>query len=113
MTAKRGAGWSAVASILWLLAASAAAQEGYRVQGPGSNGDSLRRMVSGEQRVERPEQQRDGQASPGAARDAEPKAGRNRLSPEERRQLRRDVHNAGRELYQGRMPPGRRELRRQ
>ena len=28
----------------------------------------------------------------------------NRFSPEERRQLRRDIHEAGRELYQGKHP---------
>jgi len=38
---------------------------------------------------------------------------RQRMTPEERRQLRRDVHEAGRELYPPRMRERRRELRRE
>jgi uncharacterized membrane protein len=41
-------------------------------------------------------------------RDAAVPGGGNRLSPEERRQLRRDVHDAGRDLYLDRERPGRR-----
>jgi uncharacterized membrane protein len=47
------------------------------------------------------------------SRDTSIPAGGNRLSPEERRQLRRDVHEAGRDLYSHRMQGGRRESRRQ
>jgi hypothetical protein len=57
-----------------------------------------------------PVQQRPEQFSP---RDVMRPGGGNRLSPEERRQLRRDVNQAGRDLYPDRMPPGRREFRRQ
>jgi hypothetical protein len=35
-----------------------------------------------------------------------------RMTPEERRQLRRDVHQAGRDLYPERMRERRREMRR-
>jgi hypothetical protein len=55
-------------------------------------------------------EQRPDQISP---REGRMQDGGNRLSPEERRQLRRDVHDAGRDLYPDRMPPGRREPRRQ
>lgn len=37
---------------------------------------------------------------------------RQRMTPEERRQLRRDVHDAGRDLYPERMRERRREMRR-
>ena len=37
---------------------------------------------------------------------------RQRMSPEERRQLRRDVHDAGRDLYREQMRERRREMRR-
>jgi len=57
-----------------------------------------------------PVEQRPEQFSP---RDAPGPSGGGRLSPEERRQLRRDVHDAGRDLYPDRMPVGRREPRRQ
>jgi hypothetical protein len=63
-------------------------------------------MMPAEQRLE----QRPEQVSP---RDGATPPGDNRLSPDERRQLRRDVHEAGRDLYSDRMPPGRREQRRQ
>jgi len=56
-----------------------------------------------------PAEQRSEQLSP---RDAMLPGRGSRMSPEERRQLRRDVHDAGRDLYPGRMAPGRRELRR-
>jgi uncharacterized membrane protein len=46
-------------------------------------------------------------------RDGSAPAGGHRLSPEERRQLRRDVHDAGRDLYSDRMSSGRREPPRQ
>jgi hypothetical protein len=62
-------------------------------------------MMPAEQRP----QQRPEQVSP---RDGATQTGDNRLSPDERRQLRRDVHEAGRDLYSDRVPPGRREFRR-
>lgn len=103
MKAKRMTGWAAVAGGLWLLVAGASAQGPQRM-GPGRNasGDGPQRMMPAERRLEQP--------SPD---DAEPRGSGQRLSPEERRQLRRDVHQAGRDLYPERMPPGRRESRRQ
>lgn len=92
-----------VTSLLWLLVAGASAQGSQRPP-PGRNpgGDGPQRMMPVEQRGE-----------PAAQRDAAPPVGGNRMSPEERRQLRRDVHEAGRDLYSERMPPARRESRRQ
>ncbi len=104
MTANRRAKWAgmtSVTSVLWLLAAGAAAQGPHRPP-QGRDGGGPQRMVPAEQRPE--------QFSP---RDAVAPVGGSRLSPEERRQLRRDVHEAGRDLYPERMPPGRREFRRQ
>lgn len=104
MTAKRSAGWAGLASVLWLLLADASAQmPQHPRQGHEANRGGPQRMVSAEPRPESL-----------LPRDAEPPGGGNRLSPEERRQLRRDVHQAGRELYPGRIPPaGRRESGRQ
>jgi len=86
---------------LWLLAAGAAAQVAQRPSPERSaNGDGPRRMMPAEQRPE--------ELSPpdaGASRRG------NRMSPEARRQLRRDIHEAGRDLYPGRMSPGHREPR--
>jgi hypothetical protein len=103
VTAKRRAIWSSVASVLWLLAAGASAQGPDR-PGGGRNGNG---GGPGPQRMMAPEQR------PMASRDEAAPAGGSRLSPEERRQLRRDVHEAGRDIYPDRMPPGRREPRRQ
>lgn len=101
MNARRKARWTSVAGVLWLLATAAAAQGPHRPP-PGRNlSDDGLRMIPAEQRTD--------QFSP---RDAPAPGGGNRLSPEERRQLRRDVHEAGRDLYPERMPPGRREPRR-
>lgn len=89
-----------MASVLWLLAADASAQGPDRPRGGrNANGGGPQRMMSIEQR-------------PMAPHEAQAPGGGNRLSPEERRQLRRDVHEAGRDIYSDRMPPGRRELRR-
>ncbi len=102
MTAKRWVRWAGVASVLGLLVADASAQGPQRLRpGREANGGGPQRMMPVEQRPES-----------FLPRDAEPSGG-NRLSPEERRQLRRDVHDAGRDLYPDRMPPGRREFRRQ
>lgn len=91
-----------VASVVWLLAASAAAQVPQRPLPERSvEGDGPPRMMPAEQRSE-----------PSAAPDAAAPRGGNRLSPEARRQLRRDIHEAGRDLYPGRMHPGHREPRR-
>lgn len=92
-----------VASVLWLLAAGAAAQAPQRplpARGPG--GDGPQRMMPADQRSEQL-----------SRRDAAAPGGDNRMSAEDRRQLRRDVHEAGRDLYPGRMSPGRRESRRE
>jgi hypothetical protein len=98
VTAKRRAGWAVVASMLCLLAAGASAQPSNR-QGPPRNfgGDRPQRLMPVEVRPE-----------PGFMRDAAVPGGGNRLSPEERRQLRRDVHDAGRDLYLDRERLGRR-----
>ena len=93
----------AVASALWLLAAGAAAQQTYRAPAErNADGGVSQPVMPAEQRVEQI-----------SSRDAPAPGGGRRLSPEERRQLRRDVHEAGRVLYRDRMPPGRREPRRQ
>jgi hypothetical protein len=111
VTAKRRARWAGVtmmASVLWLLAAGASAQGPHRPGGrnAGGGGGGPQRMMPAEQRPE----QRSEQFS---SREGPAQDGGNRLSPEERRQLRRDVHEAGRDLYSDKMPPGRREQRRQ
>ncbi len=106
MTVKRRAGWAglaSVASILWLLAADVAAQEPHQAQrGRMANGGGPQRMMPAEQRSEQ-----------SVARDNTVPDGASRMSPEERRQLRRDVHEAGRDIYPDRAPRGRREQRRQ
>lgn len=103
MRAKTRAGWAAATCALWLLSAGALAQGPQRMEpGRDANGNTARRMMA----ADRPDQ-----LAPDAA---EPPRRGNRLSPEERRQLRRDVHQAGRDLYPERIPPGRRgEMRRQ
>lgn len=100
--AKRSAGWAVVMAALWLLAAGASAQGPQRMgSGRDANGDGPRRMMPAEERpgrgLQRETERRDGEAHEKA----------HRLSPEERRQLRRDVHDAGRDLYPARMPQGR------
>lgn len=101
MTRRRAIG-AGVASVLWLLAAGASAQGSHR---PGG-GRNFNGGGPGPQRMMAPEQR------PMVARDDATAGGGNRLSPEERRRLRRDVHEAGRDIYSDRMPPGRREPRR-
>ncbi|MCK9389531.1 MAG: hypothetical protein M0Q22_14190 [Sulfuritalea sp.] len=102
MTAKRRARWAGFAMVLWLLAAAASAQGPHRPQGRNASGGGPQRMM--------PDERRPAQISPD---DAAAPASGSRLTPEERRQLRRDVHDAGRDLYPERMPSGRREPRRQ
>ncbi len=100
MTVHRRAILAGVASVLWLLAAGASAQGPDRPRGGrDARGGGPQRMMPSEQR---PARQGDG---------AEP--GGRRLSPEERRQLRRDVHEAGRDLYPDQTRSGRQEPRRQ
>lgn len=102
MTIKRGARSTVVAGVLCLLAAAASAQGPHRPPaGRNAEGGGPQRMMP----VQRSEQM--------PAQDASTPGGGGRLSPEERRQLRRDVHEAGRDLYSDRMPPARRESRRQ
>ena len=103
MTAKRRTAWAAMTAGLWLLVAGASAQ-GLQRPGPGRNAgaDRPQRIAPAERRFEQL-----------PADDAETRGRGPCLSPEERRQLRRDVHEAGRDLYPHRMPSGRRELRRQ
>lgn len=103
MTTNRRARWAGVASaaiaLSLLLAATAFAEGPHRAPPErNANGMGPQGMMPADQRAD--------QFSP---RDAEQRGGGNRLSPEERRQLRRDVHQAGRDLYPDRMPPGRRE----
>lgn len=99
-----------IAGILCVLAADVAAQGPQRM-GPGRHapgeGPRQRQMV--------PPQERPGSAAPGEAGpdSAELRGKGHRLSPEERRQLRRDVHEAGRDLYPGKMMPRRRETGRE
>lgn len=102
MNSKRSVGWAAVAGALWLLMTGAAAQ-GPQRPGPGrdAGGDGPQRLMPVERRLE--------QLSP----DGDARGRGQRLSPEERRQLRRDVHDAGRDLYPHRMSAGRREQRRE
>ncbi len=101
---KRRAGWAVATAILWLVAASASAQGPQRMgPGPSASGEGPRRMLPADERPARP-------ALPaGELREGETRGRGPHLSPEERRQLRRDVHEAGRDLYPGRMSPGRRQ----
>jgi hypothetical protein len=100
VTARRGTGWVGVACVLLLLAADASAQGLNRpLRARNAEGGDRQRMLP----AQRPEH-----ASPGD--DAAQRGGR--LSPDDRRQLRRDVHEAGRDLYPNRMRSGRREQRR-
>lgn len=102
MSSKRSIGWAALAGGLWLLVAGAAAQDPQRL-GPGrdAGGDGPQRLMPAERRFEQ------------LSSDGDARGRGQRLSPEERRQLRRDVHDAGRDLYPHRMSQGRRESRRE
>lgn len=105
---KRRTGWIGMAAALLLLATGVAAQGPQRLgPGRGAMGDGPRRMMPVEQRSG-PEVQRDAESRDAGLRERGP-----RLSPEERRQLRRDVHDAGRDLYPGRMSARRREAGRE
>ncbi len=96
MKAGRSAKWMGVATALLLAAAEVSAQG-----------------------MPRPMRDRDGQEPQRMAPDSRPAqlapddaAGQRRMTPEERRQLRRDVHQAGRDLYPERRRERRREMRR-
>lgn len=89
-------------SVLWLVVAGAAAQGPQGIQKQRSLDAGPPRSLPAERRAER----RD-------SRDAFASHEGQRLSTEERRQLRRDVHEAGRDLYRERMRPGRRSSRRE
>lgn len=103
VTARRRAGWAGTASVLWLLAAGAAAQVPQRpLPVRSADGDGPQRTMPVEQRAEQ-----------SSARDASVPDGGNRLTPEARRQLRRDVHDAGRDIYRGRILPSHRRPQRQ
>lgn len=103
--AMRGTKAAGVAAALCLLVASAAAQgpQSMEMGRHDATGDATQRMVPAE-----------GRRGLATHREAEPRGDGSRerghrLSPEERRQLRRDVHEAGRDLYPGRMSAGRRQ----
>lgn len=90
-----------VALALWLAAATAFAQMPPRRFQPGGPGG----FDGGPQRQHAPERQNFQPQPPqreadGGGQPREP----NRMSPEERRQLRRDIHDAGRDLYPERGP---------
>lgn len=94
---KRWAGWAVMTAALWLLADAVSAQVPQPMgPGRGAGGDGPHRLIPADDRPGR------------GLRDGEARERMHRLSPEERRQLRRDVHEAGRDLYPGRMAPGRR-----
>lgn len=102
--AKRSTRWIGMAAALLVVATSAVAQGPQRLgPGHGANGDGPRRVMPADLR---PAPALQSGAEP---HDVEFRERDTRLSPEERRQLRRDVHEAGRDLYPGRMSPRRRE----
>lgn len=92
-----------------LIAAVAA---GPATAGPFERGMGFRPFAQVQQGP-RPEPQRDA-ARPEPQRDmrAPGDAERGRMSPDERRQLRRDIQDAGRDIYRRAPPPPRREQRR-
>ncbi len=98
MKAGRLIRWLGVAALGGLLAIDAGAQGLNRPhRGRGMEGGGVPRVQPGSQyQATQPQQGED------------PGRRGGRLSPEERRQLRRDVHQAGRDLYPERTGPGRR-----
>lgn len=100
-TARHGAGMAAVAMALLLVAAEVSAQGMQRRLREHAGEGAAQRMAPPTHPT---------QFAPDD--DARPRGGR--LSPDERRQLRRDVQEAGRDLYPERMHRGRRgEMRRE
>ncbi|MCF8151000.1 MAG: hypothetical protein K9J80_09675 [Sulfuritalea sp.] len=87
---------------LWLLVAGAAAQGPQRMPERGAGTGGPQRMFPAESVREQ-----------AAAEDSVASRRDHRLSAEERRQLRRDVHEAGRDLYMQRKRTERGEARRE
>ncbi len=96
MKAGRSANWVGLATALLLLAAEVSAQGMPRPM-RDRDGTGPHRMAP------------DSRPAQAATEDA---VSQRRMTPEERRQLRRDVHQAGRDLYPERMRERRREMRR-
>jgi hypothetical protein len=117
--AGHGAKWAGLAAALWLLAFDASAQppsspgQGNDVRpqgmGQGSTGPGPHRQQRGRGDGSGPQGMGPGtQPARFAADDsAAPRGGQ--MSKEERRQLRRDVHEAGRDLYPERRRGGRQQ----
>lgn len=98
---RHGAGLAAVAAALLLLAADVSAQGMQRRLREHAGEGTPQRMAP----ATRPTQ---------FVPDEEARRGGGRMSPDERRQLRRDVQEAGRDLYPERMHRGRRgDMRRE
>lgn len=98
MTAGRWSCWLCLAALGGLLATEAGAQGiGRPARGRGMEGGRPPHVQPGSQYQALQPPQGDDTARRGG-----------RLTPEERRQLRRDVHQAGRDLYPERPSPGRR-----
>ena len=93
--------WTAAVA-LWLLVAGAAAQGPQRMPERGAGAGGPQRMFPAEAVRES-----------STAEDASASRREHRLSAEERRQLRRDVHEAGRDLYLQRKRSERSEARRE
>jgi hypothetical protein len=106
VNAGRGAKWAGLAAALLLLAFDASAQGQSSAPSEQGNGAGPHRMGQGQQRQQRARGDGPGPQgmapAPGAAQltagDGGPPRG-GQMSREERRQLRRDVHEAGRDLY--------------
>ncbi len=116
MKAGRCAKWTGLAAALLLLAFDASAQEQSGPPSDRGDGTGPQRMGQGQQRQQR--NRGDGPGAQGMApttRPAQLSAGDTaaprggQMSREERRQLRRDVHDAGRDLYPERRRAGHRE----
>ncbi len=86
---------------------------------PFERGMGLRPMVQDKRprpepkrAAERPAPQRVEKPAPQRETPAPGEADRGRMSPDERRQLRRDIEDAGKDIYRRDRPPPRREQRR-
>jgi hypothetical protein len=98
VNAGRGTQWMMLATAMLLFAAEVSAQGVPRPMRERGGGPQSQRVMP----EARPTQfNAEGEA-----------AQKPRMTPEERRQLRRDVHDAGRDLYPERMRERRREMRR-
>jgi hypothetical protein len=112
-------GWGLMAAVAAVPAAAAPFGSGANFRPSMQN---QRSQPSPQREVYRPGPQRQA-ARPGPQREADRfgpqretrapgEADRGRMSPDERRQLRRDIQDAGRDLYQRDRPAPRRDLRR-